>query len=143
MIVNIGNRIKKDQREIVISTEKKDIFLISEEYTNILYLNQKEYFYVVGLYDNVGFDNNIDFYDSKIYELVFNEKLSNFLMKRIIKGILQFKILSIPSFFINFDNQQRYKNAYEDIKEIYKDLIKIGIHKKLTLKEKLIIKLLV
>lgn len=143
MIVNIGNRIKKDQREIVISTEKKDIFLISEEYTNILYLNQKEYFYVVGLYDNVGFDNNIDFYDSKIYELVFNEKLSNFLMKRIIKGILQFKILSIPSFFINFDNQQRYKNAYEDIKEIYKDLVKIGIHKKLTLKEKLIIKLLV
>lgn len=86
MIVNIGNRIKKDQREIVISTEKKDIFLISEEYTNILYLNQKEYFYVVGLYDNVGFDNNIDFYDSKIYELVFNEKLSNFLMKRIING---------------------------------------------------------
>lgn len=143
MIVNIGNRMKKDQREIVISTEKKDIFLISEEYTNVLCMPKKEYFYVVDLYNNIGLYNNIDFYDSKIYELVFNEKLSNFLMKRIIKGILQFKILSIPSFFINFDNQQRYKNAYEDIKEIYKDLVKIGIHKKLTLKEKLIIKLLV
>lgn len=140
MINTISNRIiKNNQKEIVILTKNNDVFLISEEYVNILCIPQSEYFYTVKLNDNeYGVYNN-----SKLYELVFNETLSGWLLERIIKGILQFKILSFPSPFISFDKQNRYKHAYKDIKEIYKDLIEAGINKKLTMKEKLIIKLLV
>lgn len=140
MINTINNRIiKNNQKEIVILTKNNDVFLISEEYVNILCIPKSEYCYTLKLNDNeYGIYNN-----SKLYELVFNETLSSWLLERIIKGILQFKILSFPSPFISFDKQNRYRHAYKDIKEIYKELIEAGINKKLTMKEKLIIKLLV
>lgn len=140
MINSISNRtIKNNQKEIVILTKNNDIFLISEEYVNILCIPQSEYFYTVKFNNNkYGIYNN-----SKLYELVFNETLSSWLLERIIKGILQFKILSFPSPFIDYNRQNHYRSAYKDIKKIYKDLIEAGINKKLTMKEKLIIKLLV
>lgn len=131
MKIELYKQDQTDDLMIIISLEDSTGFLLSKEsYQRVLFLEN------ITSYCTNRLDN---------YEIIFNEELQNFILTKVIKGILQFKILNLPAilFSTTFDSAKELKGAYTKIKEVYKELITIGLNKKLTLKEKLIIKLFV
>lgn len=119
-------------------TDGINIILMLDNGYSFLLSNQYHFVLSWESYRTTIFDKEIE-----LYELSFNEELKDFIISKVIKGIFQYRLLSIPSIFISFKSEIEYKNKYRKIKELYKELKKINITKKLTFKEKLITLLLV
>lgn len=111
-----------DGINIILMLDNGNSFLLSDQYHFVLSWDN---------YNTTTFDEKME-----LYELSFNEELKNFIISKLIKGILQYKILSIPT--IISPNKDDFRNRYKKIKEIYKELKKLNITKELTFKEKLI-----
>lgn len=115
-----------DGINVVLMLDNGNSFLLSDQYHFVLSWES---------YRTTGFDEKME-----LYEISFNEDLKDFIISKLIKGILQYKILSIPT--IISPNKNDFKNRYKTIKELYKELKKLNITKELTFKEKLITLLL-
>lgn len=111
-----------DGINIILMLDNGNSFLLSNQYNFVLSWDN---------YNTTTFDEKME-----LYELSFNEELKNFIISKLIKGILQYKILSIPT--IISPNKNDFRNRYKKIKEIYKELKNLNITKKLTFKEKII-----
>lgn len=111
-----------DGINVVLMLDNGNSFLLSDQYHFVLSWES---------YRTTGFDEKME-----LYEISFNEDLKDFIISKLIKGILQYKILSIPR--IISPNKDNFKNRYKSIKELYKELKKLNITKELTFKEKLI-----
>lgn len=116
-----------DGINVVLMLDNGNSFLLSDQYHFVLSWES---------YRTTGFDEKME-----LYEISFNEDLKDFIISKLIKGILQYKILSIPR--IISPNKDNFKNRYKSIKELYKELKKLNITKELTFKEKLITLILV
>lgn len=116
-----------DGINIILMLDNGNSFLLSDQYHFVLSWDN---------YNTTTFDEKME-----LYELSFNEELKNFIISKLIKGILQYKILSIPT--IISPNKDDFRNRYKKIKEIYKELKKLNITKELTFKEKLITLILI
>lgn len=116
-----------DGINIILMLDNGNSFLLSNQYNFVLSWES---------YNTTTFDEKME-----LYELSFNEELKNFIISKLIKGILQYKILSIPT--IISPNKNDFRNRYKKIKEIYKELKNLNITKKLNFKEKLITLILV
>lgn len=111
-----------DGINVVLMLDNGNSFLLSDQYHFVLSWES---------YRTTGFDEKME-----LYEISFNEELKDFIISKLIKGIFQYKILSIPT--IISPNKDDFKNRYKSIKELYKELKKLNITKELTFKEKLI-----
>ena len=111
-----------DGINVVLMLDNGNSFLLSDQYHFVLSWES---------YRTTGFDEKME-----LYEISFNEDLKDFIISKLIKGIFQYKILSIPT--ITCPNKYDFKNRYKSIKELYKELKKLNITKELTFKEKLI-----
>lgn len=111
-----------DGINVVLMLDNGNSFLLSDQYHFVLSWES---------YRTTGFDEKME-----LYEISFNEDLKDFIISKLIKGIFQYKILSIPT--IISPNKDDFKNRYKSIKELYKELKKLNITKELTFKEKLI-----
>ena len=111
-----------DGINVVLMLDNGNSFLLSDQYHFVLSWES---------YRTTGFDEKME-----LYEISFNEDLKDFIISKLIKGIFQYKILSIPT--IISPNKDNFKNRYKSIKELYKELKKLNITKELTFKEKLI-----
>lgn len=111
-----------DGINIILMLDNKNSFLLSDQYHFVLSWDN---------YNTTTFDEKME-----LYELSFNEELKNFIISKLIKGIFQYKILSIPT--IISPNKNDFRNRYKKIKEIYKELKNLNITKELTFKEKII-----
>lgn len=96
-----------DQLRIILKTsDGKYSFLLSDEFHFILEWTR-----------NTTLDNEIE-----LFELAFNPDLKKFIIKKTIKGIIQYKILSFAS-FCNFNkNSNKFKECSIALKNIYKEL---------------------
>ena len=116
-----------DGINIILMLDNGNSFLLSDQYHFVLSWDN---------YNTTTFDEKME-----LYELSFNEELKNFIISKLIKGIFQYRFLSIPT--IISTNKDNFKNRYKSIKELYKELKKLNITKELTFKEKLITLILV
>ena len=116
-----------DGINVVLMLDNGNSFLLSDQYHFVLSWES---------YRTTGLDEKME-----LYEISFNEDLKDFIISKLIKGIFQYKILSIPT--IISPNKDDFKNRYKSIKELYKELKKLNITKELTFKEKLITLILV
>lgn len=116
-----------DGINIILMLDNGNSFLLSDQYHFVLSWDN---------YNTTTFDEKME-----LYELSFNEELKNFIISKLIKGIFQYRILSIPT--IISPNKNDFRNRYKKIKEIYKELKKLNITKELTFKEKIITLILV
>lgn len=111
-----------DGINIILMLDNGNSFLLSNQYNFVLSWES---------YNTTTFDEKME-----LYELSFNEELKNFIISKLIKGIFQYRILSIPT--IISPNKNDFRNRYKKIKEIYKELKNLNITKELTFKEKII-----
>lgn len=111
-----------DGINIILMLDNGNSFLLSNQYNFVLSWDN---------YNTTTFDEKME-----LYELSFNEELKNFIISKLIKGIFQYKILSIPT--IISPNKNDFRDRYKKIKEIYKELKNLNITKELTFKEKII-----
>lgn len=111
-----------DGINIILMLDNGNSFLLSNQYNFVLSWDN---------YNTTTFDEKME-----LYELSFNEELKNFIISKLIKGIFQYRILSIPT--IISPNKNDFRNRYKKIKEIYKELKNLNITKELTFKEKII-----
>lgn len=93
-------------RIIIKSSNDKYAFLFSDEF-----------YYILEWTKNTVLDNEIE-----LFELAFNPDLKKFIIKKTIKGIIQYKILSFASFFNFSGNSNKFKECYIALKKIYKEL---------------------
>lgn len=122
MSIKLFKQKGTDGINVVLMLDNGNSFLLSDQYHFVLSWES---------YRTTGFDEKME-----LYEISFNEDLKDFIISKLIKGIFQYKILSIPT--IISPNKDNFKNRYKSIKELYKELKKLNITKELTFKEKLI-----